>query len=89
MFFFDYLNPNMRKPILDLYERFECGGGWGLERTFDSWVCKQPWRQRLPLTFFELLVHMSMSNLWTTYMFFILWDFFIFLGVLFESKVRC
>jgi hypothetical protein len=79
-FFLDNLNPNIRKPILTLYERFECGGGWGLERTFDRWVCQQPWRKRLPLTFFELLVHMSMSNqLWNVgQLFFILGDFLMF-----------
>ena len=44
-----------RKPILSLHERFECGAGWGLERTLNKWVCQQPWRQRLPLSFFEML----------------------------------
>ena len=44
-----------RKPILELHERFLCGGGWGLERTFNRWVSQQPWRQRLPLKFFEIL----------------------------------
>ena len=45
----------LRKPILDLHERLLCGGGWGLERTFDRWACKQDWRQLMPLSFFELL----------------------------------
>ena len=45
----------LRKPILDLFERFECGGGWGLERTLNGWISRQPWRQPMPLTFFELL----------------------------------
>ena len=46
---------NPRKAILDLHERFLCGGGWGLERTLNKWACKQPWRQILPLSFFETL----------------------------------
>ncbi len=45
----------LRKPILDLYQRFECGGNWGLERTFNKWVCGQPWRKPMPTTFFETL----------------------------------
>ena len=45
----------LRKDILDLHERFECGGGWGLERTFDQWVLKQPWRKCMPQEFFEFL----------------------------------
>lgn len=45
----------LRKPILDLHERFECKSGWYMEDTFNSWVCRQPWRQLLPLTFFEWL----------------------------------
>ena len=40
---------------MDLHERFECGGGWGLERTFDQWVLKQPWRKCMPQEYFELL----------------------------------
>lgn len=44
-----------RKSILDLHQRFQCGSGWGLERTLNAWVIKQPWRQRLPLSFFETL----------------------------------
>lgn len=44
----------LRKSILELHERFECGGGWGLERTFNKWVCSQPWRQIMP-NFFEPL----------------------------------
>ena len=47
--------PTLRKPILGLHERFLCGGGWGLERTWNKWVCQQPWRQPLPTTFFEHL----------------------------------
>ena len=45
----------LRKPILELHERFECGGGWGLERTFNRWVCSQPWRKIMPMDFFEPL----------------------------------
>lgn len=44
-----------RKSILDLHQRFQCGSGWGLERTLNAWVIKQPWGQRLPLSFFETL----------------------------------
>ena len=44
-----------RKSILDLHERFQCGSGWGRERTLNAWVIQQPWRKRLPLSFFETL----------------------------------
>lgn len=43
-------------PILDLHERFQCSGGWGIERAFNKWVCKQPWRTALPMNFFERLL---------------------------------
>ena len=55
IFHFDDCWPALRKPILALHDRFEAGGGWGLERTLNTWVCQQPWRQRLPLSFFEML----------------------------------
>ena len=45
----------LRKEILQLHERFESGGGWGLERTLQTWVSKQPWRWPLPISFFEHL----------------------------------
>lgn len=48
-------HPQLRKPILELHERFECKSGWYMEDTFNRWVCRQPWRQLLPLTFFEWL----------------------------------
>lgn len=44
----------LRESILDLHMMFECGGGWGLERTFDRWIGKQSWRHALPTSFFEL-----------------------------------
>ena len=46
---------NSGKRFLQLHERFECGGGWGLERTLGKWVIQQPWRKLLPLSFFEYL----------------------------------
>lgn len=42
--------------VLDLHNRFECGGGWGLERTFHAWVNTQPWRQLMPVRYFEFPV---------------------------------
>lgn len=54
----------LRKDILELHERFECGGGWGLERTLQTWVSKQPWRWPMPTTFFEHLASIcSQSSL--------------------------
>ena len=55
----------LRTEILRLHERFECGGGWGLERTLNAWVIQQDWRKMLPLTFFEFLcwiVHVVVLN---------------------------
>ena len=40
--------------VLDLHNRFECGGNWGLERTFHAWVNKQPWRQLMPVSYFGI-----------------------------------
>jgi hypothetical protein len=42
--------------VLDLHNRFECGGDWGLERTFNAWVEKQTWRQLMPVQYFQLHV---------------------------------
>lgn len=56
--FLQYLLPLLsqpRKPILDLHEKFECGAGWHVEATLNTWVCKQGWRRVLPLSFFEWL----------------------------------
>ena len=46
---------SLRSDILDLHERFLCGGNWGLERTYQEWVVRQPWRQCLPCHYFERL----------------------------------
>lgn len=42
---------------LELHERFECGGGWGLERSLNKWACSQPWRKVMPLDFFKSLTN--------------------------------
>ena len=41
-----YLSP--RPSILDLAQRFESSKGWALERTFVTWMNRQPWRKCLP-----------------------------------------
>ena len=53
-FFFDYISLQLSLEVLDLNNRFECGGGWGLERTFNAWVEKQTWRQLMPVQYFQL-----------------------------------
>ncbi len=55
----------VRKPILDLHERFECGGGWGLERTLNEWVLRQEWRKILPSSFFRSL-SFNKRNFWSS-----------------------
>lgn len=57
--------PPLRKPILDLAEKFQSCGGWGLERAFVEWSLKQPWRRCLPEVF-QLLAHMFWANLTPT-----------------------
>ena len=47
--------PLPRKDVLKLYLAFRSAHGWGLERCFNSWAVEQPWRQLMPLTFFERL----------------------------------
>ena len=45
----------LRPAILDLHERFLCSGGWGLERCFNQWCIRQPWRRIFPTSFLKLL----------------------------------
>jgi hypothetical protein len=42
---------------LELHERFECGGGGGLERSLNKWAWSQPWRKVMPLDFFKSLTN--------------------------------
>jgi hypothetical protein len=47
---------HLRKPILDLYERFlNVSTSWGKENAFNRWALKQPWRAVMPTSFFEIL----------------------------------
>ena len=42
--------------VLELHNRFECGGDWALERTFNAWVEKQSWRKLMPVQYFQFHV---------------------------------
>ena len=40
---------NVRRSIKELGDHFSNAGGWGLERAFDCWLQKQPWRAGFPV----------------------------------------
>lgn len=44
-------NDLLRPRILDLAEKFDSCGGWGLERAFQKWALKQDFRACLPEPF--------------------------------------
>lgn len=54
-FLIDRTPPLPRRDILELHLAFRSGNGWGLERSFNAWAVKQPWRALMPLSFFEWL----------------------------------
>ena len=56
-FFTCVLGP--REPLIQLAYKMETGGGWGLHRTFDTWVLKQDWR--LPLEAFTFEVDLALA----------------------------
>jgi hypothetical protein len=60
-FWFIAIASQLSLEVLDLHNRFECGGDWGMERTFNAWVEKQSWRKLMPVQYFQF--HVSKSAL--------------------------